>query len=81
MAEFSSEYYTATGIDMISDFSYLTEFESLKENESFMEICEGLGVYGIIRLNDVPHLFISRDNKVAPFSEFIENFKKIKHDR
>ena len=49
MAEFSEEYFIREKLDMKGDFSYLKEFEKLKEGETFFEICEGLGVYGITK--------------------------------
>jgi len=46
MALFSKEYNLT--MDLIDfDFSYLDEFNKLKEWQSYLEICEGFGSYGI----------------------------------
>lgn len=50
MAEYSKEYCELMGEDSPGDFSYRKEFSKLKEGESFYEICEGFGIFGITKI-------------------------------
>jgi hypothetical protein len=71
MAEFSKEYFESQKLSFKGDFSYLDEFKQLKEGESFIEICEGLGLYGIINDNGQPQLIVDSNNTTVEYFSYL----------
>lgn len=59
MSDYSKEYLDKEGVNNSDyDFYYLEEFRNLKEGESYNQICEGLGTYGIAKKENAPYLII-----------------------
>lgn len=70
MAEYSTEYFELMGENMPGDFSYRKEFSKLKEGESFYEICEGLGIFGVARVGAKMYAIVEKE-KIIDFNIFI----------
>lgn len=78
MSQFSKEYCDYINIFCESDFSFLEEFDFLKEGEVHSEICEGLGVVGIKRENGQPVLIFS-DNREENYFDFFHKVVEVIH--
>lgn len=69
MAEYSKEYFELMGENLPGDFSYRERFAKLKEGEYFYEICEGLGFFGVKRI-DAKMYAIIENGKLIDFDAF-----------
>ena len=80
MASFSKQYLELSNlIKWTPEFDYLEEFEQLAEGETSHENCEGLGVYGITRKDNEPHLIIKdigSGYKLISYQLFIESYSR-----
>lgn len=76
MSCFSREYFRMNLLEFDGDFSYLDEYKSLNEGEAFLEICEGLGTYGIIKTQNKPYIIVNSSGETVEYEFFITNDNK-----
>lgn len=71
MAEFSKEFLDKNGWDFFeADFSIFELFKQMENNETIFCICEGFGISGILKKNDVCYLL--EQEKITLLDEILK---------
>tara|TARA_R110002167_G_scaffold229003_1_gene434383 strand:+ start:279 stop:503 length:225 start_codon:yes stop_codon:yes gene_type:complete len=73
MSVFSKEYFKSQELKFEGDFCYLDEFRKLNEDEQYIEICEGLGLYGVLNIKGAPFLLIDTEGNSVEYFSYLAN--------
>lgn len=60
------------GLNFEGDFSYLYEFEKLKIGQDYIEVCEGLELYGIANVDNTPFLIVDKAGTLMDYHAYIK---------
>lgn len=74
MAEFSKEYADIQNMEDF-DFSYAELLEELENGEYQAAICEGLGIFSVLKENDIRYLVVTYDGDLPEYSSYLNVLK------